>query len=316
MNDMVFRTEVAPLKGLRGLISHDAPVVMMGSCFTDNVGALLQRSGFDVCVNPCGTLYNPASIASALLDILYERRYTRNDLMEHGGVWHSWGHHSRFSDPDPDQVVERINSALAQAADTLSRASVLIVTFGTAWIYRLADTRTVVANCHKQPASMFTHEMLTAQQVTGLWKKMLRELHARYPQLKVLFTVSPIRHLADGAHGNQLSKATLLLAIDQLIAELGPAATPLAPPSLTSVPNASAPLTAFPDAIYFPAYEIVVDDLRDYRFYAADMVHPSDVAVDYIYRRFCESFMTPDTIQRAAVAERQWRRSAHRPLIS
>lgn len=298
MNEMQFRTEVAPLKGLRGLVSHDAPVVMMGSCFTDNIGTLLQRGGFDVCVNPCGTLYNPASIASALLDILYERRYTRDDLMEQGGLWHSWGHHSRFSGADPDQVVERINNALSEAADTLSRASVLIVTFGTAWIYRLADTRTVVANCHKQPASMFTHEMLTAQQVTGLWKKMLRELRGRYPQLKVLFTVSPIRHLANGAHGNQLSKATLLLAIDQLIAELG------------------LPASTSPDAIYFPAYEIVVDDLRDYRFYAPDMVHPSDVAVNYIYRRFCESFMTPDTIQRSADSERQWRRSAHRPMIS
>ena len=281
-----FRTIVQPLKGYQGLVSHEQPVVMLGSCFTDNVGGCLLGGGFPACVNPCGTLYNPASIASALLDILYERPYTRDDLFQHEGLWHSWSHHSRFSGPDPDAVVEHINKSQAEA----SKASALFITFGTSWIFRLTEEGRVVANCHKKPATLFQREMLNTQKVYGLWKKMLRELQARYPALKTVFTVSPIRHLADGAHGNQASKSTLLLAIDQLTQE-------------------------FKDtSLYFPAYEIMMDDLRDYRFYAADMLHPSPVAVAYIYDKFCESFMTQATVMKALQAEREARRAAHRPL--
>lgn len=285
-----FRTIVQPLKGYQGLVSHEHPVVMLGSCFTDNIGGCLLGGGFPACVNPCGTLYNPASIASALLDILYERPYTRDDLFQHEGLWHSWSHHSRFSGPDPDAVVEHINKSQAEASEAMSKASALFITFGTSWIFRLTEEGRVVANCHKKPATLFQREMLNTQKVYGLWKKMLRELQARYPDLKTVFTVSPIRHLADGAHGNQASKSTLLLAIDQLTQE-------------------------FKDtSLYFPAYEIMMDDLRDYRFYAADMLHPSPVAVAYIYDKFCESFMTQATVMKALQAEREARRAAHRPL--
>lgn len=285
-----FRTIVQPLKGYQGLVSHEQPVVMLGSCFTDNIGGCLLGGGFPACVNPCGTLYNPASIASALLDILYERPYTRDDLFQHEGLWHSWSHHSRFSGPDPDAVVEHINKSQAEASEALSKASALFITFGTSWIFRLTEEGRVVANCHKKPATLFQREMLNTQKVYGLWKKMLRELQARYPDLKTVFTVSPIRHLADGAHGNQASKSTLLLAIDQLTQE-------------------------FKDtSLYFPAYEIMMDDLRDYRFYAADMLHPSPVAVAYIYDKFCESFMTQSTVMKALQSEREARRAAHRPL--
>ncbi|WP_279159362.1 GSCFA domain-containing protein [Muribaculum intestinale] len=285
-----FRTIVQPLKGYQGLVSHDQPVVMLGSCFTDNIGGCLLGGGFPACVNPCGTLYNPASIASALLDILYERPYTRDDLFQHEGLWHSWSHHSRFSGPDPDAVAEHINKSQAEALKALSKASALFITFGTSWIFRLTEEGRVVANCHKKPATLFQREMLNTQKVYGLWKKMLRELQARYPALKTVFTVSPIRHLADGAHGNQASKSTLLLAIDQLTQE-------------------------FKDtSLYFPAYEIMMDDLRDYRFYAADMLHPSPVAVAYIYDKFCESFMTQATVMKALQAEREARRASHRPL--
>ena len=263
---------------------------MLGSCFTDNVGGCLLGGGFPACVNPCGTLYNPASIASALLDILYERPYTRDDLFQHEGLWHSWSHHSRFSGPDPDAVVEHINKSQAKASEALSKASALFITFGTSWIFRLTEEGRVVANCHKKPAALFQREMLNTQKVYGLWKKMLRELQARYPALKTVFTVSPIRHLADGAHGNQASKSTLLLAIDQLTQELKDT------------------------SLYFPAYEIMMDDLRDYRFYAADMLHPSPVAIAYIYDKFCESFMTQATVMKALQAEREARRVAHRPL--
>lgn len=287
---MDFRTIITPLKGLQGLIEYSRPTVMLGSCFTDNVGQRMQNAMFDCNINPCGTLYNPASIASALLDILYERPYNENDLIEYNGLWHSFNHHSKFSGKDKADVVWRINNAIKGAVKSLSNASVLIITFGTAWIYRLKEGNCVVANCHKMPASTFNREMLSSTQIYGLWKKMLRELSARYPELKIIFTVSPIRHLSDGAHANQLSKAALLEAVDRLVSEF---------------PN---------QAIYFPAYEIMMDDLRDYRFYAADMVHPSEVAVDYIYDNFCRSFMTDDTIASSKLCEGLTRRLNHRIL--
>ncbi|MCM1021898.1 MAG: GSCFA domain-containing protein [Muribaculum sp.] len=284
---MEFRTAIAPLKGLSGIIDHKRPVIMIGSCFTDNIGAKLLQHGFDVAVNPCGTLYNPASIASTLLDILYRRPYTIDDIFEHQGKWHSFNHHSRFSADTPEQCLQKINSATTLAADKLAHASALIITFGTAYVFRHRATNQIVGNCHKLHPDTFSREMLASTQIHGLWKKMIRELLARNPQQKIIFTVSPIRHLADGAHGNSISKSTLLLAIDRLVAD-------------------------FPDnAIYFPAYEIMIDDLRDYRFYAANMVHPSEVAIEYIYSIFAESVMSTETRQKAAELLRQFKQQAH-----
>ena len=287
---MEFRTVVKPLEGMTGLISHRSPVVMTGSCFTDNIGARLRGELYDCIVNPCGTLYNPASIAASMLDLLYEREFTADELFLHEGVWKSYSHHSRFSGSDRDGVLKMMNDAASEAREALKSASALIVTFGTAWIFRLKEGNRVVANCHKQPASLFNREMLNATQIIGLWKKILREIAARYPDLKVIFTVSPIRHLADGAHGNQVSKSTLLLAVDRLVAEN-------------------------PDmALYFPSYEIMLDDLRDYRFYASDMVHPSDVAVDYIYDLFRQSFIDESDRSLGTECGRLVRRLNHRSL--
>lgn len=275
----------------QGIIDHEHPVVLLGSCFTDSVGQRLASRGFNVAVNPCGTLYNPASIASTLLDVLYRRPFTLDDLFEHDGLWHSYAHHSRFSRSDPQRTLNAINQATLSTADTLQNASTLIVTFGTSWIFRLADSSNrVVANCHRMPPMTFNRQFLTEQSIHGLWKKIVRELLARNPGLKVMFTVSPIRHLADTAHGNQLSKANLLIAIDRLCAD-------------------------FPDnLLYFPSYEIMLDELRDYRFYAADMLHPSEVAVDYIYERFEQTYMTDATRRLSQEALRRYKASQHRPL--
>ncbi len=285
-----FRTIVQPLENQQGLIDHSHPVVMLGSCFSDNVGQRLCDGLFDCIVNPCGTLYNPASIANAVLDLLYDRDYTIDDLFQHEGVWHSFSHHSRFSGTDPDQVLESINESADRARKALSNASAIIVTFGTAYLFRLRENHRVVANCHKMPATMFSREMLPADKITGLWRKMVKEITARYPGMKVVFTVSPIRHLANGAHGNQISKSTLLLGVDALAREM--------PESV----------------VYFPAYEIMMDDLRDYRFYTADMTHPSDVAVDYIYDVFRRSFMTDDTRDLEQQCLKLSRRLKHRHI--
>ncbi|MCM1518840.1 MAG: GSCFA domain-containing protein [Pseudoflavonifractor sp.] len=285
---MEFRTVIKPeSSNLR--LDHTSAIMMLGSCFSDNIGARLEREFFDVDINPVGTLYNPVSIATAIDNIMARRTYVREDLFEHDGRWHSLDHHSRFSGTDADGVLDRINSRICTANDNLRRARVLIVTLGTSWIFRLRSTGMVVGNCHKLPAAMFVRSRMTVDDIVGLWLPLLGRIRDFNPRLEVLFTVSPIRHLADGAHGNQLSKSTLLLAVDRLVSEVS-------------------------EASYFPAYEALMDDLRDYRFYAADMTHPSDVAADYVYSLFCDTYMSDATRQLAASCRKVSSRLAHRPM--
>ena len=286
---MDFRTEILPLEGVKGLVNYSKSVVMLGSCFTDNIGSRLKRAIFDCDCNPCGTLYNPASIASALLDILYERPYTASDLFEHDGLWHSFNHHSKFSGTDKEQTLRHINDSLRSAISSLGRASVLIVTFGTAWIYRLKEGNQVVANCHKMPARMFRQTDLSLAETTESLGRTIGIVRTVNPGAKIIFTVSPLRYLADGMHANTLIKSRLHLAIDAVS-------------------------RSHEGIIYFPAYEIVNDDLRDYRFYADDMKHPSAQAVRYIYDLFSQSFFTPQTAETAAAGRRLSRRLSHRAM--
>lgn len=285
-----FRTIVEPLK-VQGLITHQCGVVMMGSCFSDNIGNRLRQACFDVEVNPFGTLYNPASLACGINAIFSKRKYTNDDLFKVAGDnrWHSFNHHSMFSSVDAEAMLTRINGRISEAYKALSEASVLIVTFGTAWIYELNNTHEVVANCHKLPADRFNRRIMSVDEIVNRWQQVINDIIAFNSKLKVIFTVSPIRHLRDGAHENQLSKATLHIAINRLMQQ-------------------------FEGLIYFPAYEIMNDDLRDYRFYASDMTHPSEVAIDYIYDMFSKSFFDANTTALAQQCERLMRRMAHRPM--
>lgn len=308
---MDFRTVIKPAPATVR-IDHSSGVVMLGSCFSDNIGRRLLDGLFDVDVNPMGTLYNPASIASALDDIMARREFAAADLFEHDGRWHSFAHHSRFSGTDPEKVLRGINSRLRTAHDNLRRAGVLIVTFGTAWIFTLRATRRVVSNCHKLPSAMFIRSRMSVDDIVKLWQPLLSRLRVFNPSLQVIFTVSPIRHLADGAHGNQLSKATLLLAVDSLIETASSVM-----PSEVVCPDGSVLLIdpVPPMAVeYFPAYEALMDDLRDYRFYGADMTHPSETAVDYVYSLFAESHMSAATRDLATACRKVTRRLAHRPM--
>ena len=285
-----FRTIVKPLR-FRGTISHRQGVMMLGSCFSDNIGLRLRQACFDVDINPFGTLYNPASIACGIGAILKCRQYSIDDLFQEKGDnrWHSFSHHSEYSSVDSQLMLEKINQRVCEANKMLQRASTLIVTFGTAWVYKYAPTGKVVANCHKLPASMFERSMMSIDEIVAMWKDVIADVKAINQSIQVIFTVSPIRHLRDGAHENQLSKSTLLLAINQLVRECE-------------------------DVIYFPAYEIMNDDLRDYRFYTSDMTHPSEVAVDYIYDIFSQSFFDDDTITLAEKCEKLSKRLMHIPM--
>ncbi|RHJ82443.1 GSCFA domain-containing protein [Parabacteroides sp. AM08-6] len=251
--------------------SYREQTLLLGSCFAENIGKKLEENKFKIDINPFGTLYNPASIAQAIRVLLSPKGFTGEDLFRHKEMYHSFSHHSRFSSLSETECLNNINNRLFYSASTVREAGRMIVTFGTAWVYKLKSNGQIVANCHKLPEKMFEREMLSVQDITEDWKQVLRSLWEQNPELKLLFTVSPIRHWKDGAHGNQLSKATLLLAIEELQKE-------------------------FPKQIfYFPAYEIMMDELRDYRFYADDMLHPSALAVEYIWQRFTESMLSDES---------------------
>lgn len=248
--------------------SYTEQTVLLGSCFAENIGKKLEEGKFKTDLNPFGTLYNPSSIASAIRMLLRPERFTGDDLFRHEGVYHSFSHHSRFSSPSETECLENINGRLFSSTEIIRKARRMIITLGTAWVYRLRSTGKIVSNCHKLPEKMFDRQMLSVNEITAEWKSLLLSLWEQNPELKILFTVSPIRHWKDGAHGNQLSKATLLLAVEQLQKEF---------PGQTT---------------YFPAYEIMMDELRDYRFYADDMLHPSLQAIEYIWERFTETMLS------------------------
>lgn len=280
-------------------------IVSLGSCFSDEIGERLRDGGFHIEQNPFGTLYNPASIASALRRIMYDLEIGDRDLVEHEGMWHSWHHHGSFSRSTAKECLDVCNNRIHQAHQALKEASLLMVTFGSAWVFEHKGE--IVANCHKLPQQMFVRRRMTVDDIVSLWRPLLDELHACFPLLHTLFTVSPIRHIGDGAHGNQLSKSTLLLAVDELVdCEL--------PPSKKKVKGVKIEAPDQPVTVYFPAYEIVLDELRDYRFYDSDMVHPSSLAVDVVWDGFQRATMVPAVRDQAHFNAKQCKRTHHIPL--
>ena len=267
-------------------IGYGDKILLLGSCFADNIGAKFEEHYFQTTINPFGTLYNPASIARAVLDMGYGP--SGMGLVEHNGLWHSMMHHGSYSGVDKEEVIARCEESRIQMREALQQASVVIVTFGTAWVYEYEGE--VVANCHKLPANRFVRRRLTVDEIVNMWQPIL----AAMPDKHWIFTVSPIRHVKDGLHENQVSKAILLQAVDRL----------------TSIQSNS----LMGSKSYFPSYEIMLDELRDYRFYAEDMVHPSAVAVDYIWQRFVETYMTTGTQQEMRILHQLWRDRHHRLL--
>lgn len=286
---MDFRTIVS-LPNYLTDISHSDRTLLMGSCFAEHIGQMLLEAKFHCDVNPFGILYNPQSIHSALRQIMEKRVYTESDLFFNQEYYRSYMHHGKFASGDVGHTLDQINSRIAQAHLLLPRLNYLLLTFGTAWVYTLKESGQVVANCHKMPASHFERTRLSVDEIVAHYTALLQDIFVLNPDCKVVFTVSPIRHTKDGAHGNQLSKATLLLAIERL-------------------------QTLFPhNALYFPSYEIVLDELRDYRFYNDDMAHPAPIAIKYIWQRFSEAFFSKTTQGIIGECEKINRDLTHRPF--
>ncbi|OFY68243.1 MAG: hypothetical protein A2V64_12100 [Bacteroidetes bacterium RBG_13_43_22] len=268
-------------------ITYDVPVMFIGSCFATSIGRQFEAGHLPVMINPSGTVYNPVSVINTLDTILEAKEYTEKDLYDFNGTWLSFEHYTDFSSENRQLVLEKINKRSAEAGKFLSGAGFLFITFGTARVYRWKADGRIVSNCHKIPAAQFTHELLDVDDIEALWTSQLDKLHMNYPELKIVFTISPVRHWKDGPHGNQLSKATLLLAVEKLLEH-------------PSHPG------------YFPAYELVMDDLRDYRFYADDMLHPSDAAVDYIWNAFSGCYFDKNTLDTWREVEKITKAVSHR----
>lgn len=285
---MHFRTVVDILPS-EVIISHHQSLLLMGSCFAQSIGEKLAGAKFCTTVNPFGVLYNPSSIKKALERMLSGRMYDECDLFEYQGRWHSFEYHSSFSFETKEKTLKNMNEQLSVVAESVKNTDFLLFTFGTAWVYRLQESGEVVSNCHKLPAKMFIRLRLNVEEIVHDYKELITTLRKINPKVKVIFTVSPIRHWKDGANENNLSKAVLLLSVEALCKEL--------------------------EAVYyFPSYEIVLDELRDYRFFAEDMFHPSSQAIDYVWERFSETYFSVETKNLLKQIEKIRQSASHRPF--
>lgn len=290
MKQMIHLSTPVELPKGMPFIAHAQQLLLLGSCFAENIGRLLTENSFRCNVNPFGILYNPLSVAEALREIVEGRVYHEKDLFFFRDCWHSPMHHGVFSSASATDTVQAINSRLWQAHEQSKHADWLLLTWGTAFVYELRETGMLVSNCHKQPEALFSRRRLSIEEIVDRYKGVLNEVWEQNPKTKVLLTISPIRHVRDGMHANQLSKATLLLAAEQLQA-------------------------LFPERVYyFPSYEIVLDELRDYRYYADDMLHPSPLAVRYLWERFGETFFSDETKLIMEECENIRRALAHKPF--
>ena len=255
----------------RDKITYDDRVMFIGSCFASSIGSRMEMGRMPVMINPAGAVFNPVSVINTLDTITSGKEFIQDDLFNHDGTWLSFYHYTNFSSDDPAKVLEKINKKSKEAFDFIRNARFLFITLGTARVYRRKETGQIVSNCHKIPSARFDTELLTVDEIVTLWQNQLNKLYSLFPRMKVVFTISPVRHWKDGAHGNQVSKSVLFLAVEEL---LNHSVSPR----------------------YFPAYELLMDDLRDYRFYADDMLHPSDTAINYIWEAFSGCYLERETL--------------------
>ena len=266
---MQFRTEVKISKS-EFKISHNQRGITVGSCFTTYIGDYLKNAKFPIMVNPLGTVYNPISVCNSLDIITGKRKLIEVDVHNENGIWQSYLLHSSFSALEKKKVFDACNKVQHEFATKFQKLDYVIVSLGTAWVYELKRTKDIVSNCHKSPSNLFDRKRLSFDEIFKKLVEQMFKLRQINPDLHIIFTISPIRHWKDGAHENNVSKAALLLAVNDLI-------------------------RLYKNTSYFPAYEIMMDDLRDYRFYEEDMLHPSKQAVEYIWEKFTETYFSKET---------------------
>lgn len=269
-------------------ISYNDTLISIGSCFSENIGKYFRQYKFNININPFGQQYNPHSIASAIYRLLSAKLYEENELVHHDELYHSYDHHGSYSKSTVQETLDYINGNLQQASQQLKTASVLFLTFGTSHVFRLKDNQQIVSNCHKLSGNYFTRELLKPAEITETMQRAFNELWKVNPGIKIVLTISPVRYFAFGVHENNVSKAYLFTALQQLQEQN-------------------------PGMYYFPAYEMVMDDLRDYRFFAEDMLHPNYQATQYVWDGLCNTMIAKQSIEVMKEVNEVLAAAAHRP---
>lgn len=285
-----FRTEIVTSK--KAEWNHQQLFLFEGSCFAVNIRSAMQRMGFECGGGHHGILFHPSAIAQSINEVLSEKRYHESDLLLSGEKWVSLAHHGSFAGEQKVQVLDHINRHIHEAYSQISRADVMIITFGTSWAWRHKSSNTIVGNCHRLPQQDFERHLSSIPEMTMHWVVVLGKMLEINPKLKIVFTVSPVRHTREGMEQNSLSKALLRALCAELV-------------------------NAFPNqTTYFPSFEIMMDDLRDYRFYEADMIHPNALAIEYIKDKWADTYLSDQAKSRAKEIEQLFKLADHRPSES
>ncbi|MDG5492720.1 GSCFA domain-containing protein [Psychroserpens sp. SPM9] len=288
---MNFQTKIPLQPQQFNPIDYNSKVLLLGSCFSENIGEKFAYYKFQQYQNPFGILFHPLAIETLITHAVNEKRYNKNELFFHNEQWHCFEAHSRLSHVSEDQLLNNLNTEIATTHQFLKEASHIIITLGTAWAYRFIENDRLVANCHKMPQKKFLKELLSVTQITESLEAIISLIRSVNPEASFIFTVSPVRHIKDGFVENTLSKSHLIAAIHQLVAPRN-------------------------GRHYFPSYEIMMDELRDYRFYKDDLVHPNTLAVNYIWSSFKKVWIDQDAEQTMMAVDEIQKGLAHRPFNS
>jgi len=277
---MKLQTQIPLTKQFNSFIDYQSNILLLGSCFSKNIGDKFQYFKFQTTVNPFGIIFNPVSLAKIVERSLKQDYYTEKDIFFHNDLWHCFEVHSELSNPNKETFLNSLNELLDSTNKKLNDSTHIIITLGTSWVYRFIENEHIVANCHKVPQKQFTKELLSVEDITKSLESIVSLIHTVNSKATIIFTVSPVRHIKDGFIENTRSKAHLITAIHSAIQK---------PSSVVG-------------ELYFPSFEIMVDELRDYRFYAEDMLHPNQTAINYIWEKFkqvwisTEAFKTMDAV--------------------
>ncbi|AZQ60388.1 GSCFA domain-containing protein [Maribacter sp. MJ134] len=275
-------------------IDYASELMLLGSCFSEHIGAKLDYFKFRTLQNPFGILFHPLAIENLITRAIQKRGYTPEDLFYHNERWHCFDAHSNTSNLSKEKVLEGLNGQLRKTEQLLSKASHIIITLGTGWTYQKRETGVTVANCHKIPQKEFKKQLLTVDEITASLQRTIQQIRTVNKNAELVFTISPVRHLKDGFVENQRSKAHLIAAVHDIV-------------------------NAYADGeksrvAYFESYELMMDELRDYRFYKADMIHPNTLAIDYIWEKFSEVWVSDDAQVTMELVEEIQRGLDHRPF--
>ena len=283
---MDFRIEFDPPAFQNKIDVHDR-ILMTGSCFTEHIYGYFSSYKFRCLQNPNGTLFNPISIFKAIASYAKNEKVEASSLFQQNGLWNHWDFHSSYSDTNANDTVSKMNASIDQAHHFLKQSNWLIITLGTSFVYENTQGA-IVANCHKVPTAAFKKRLLTSNEIKEAFYQMYQEVKSIHPEMKIIFTISPVRHLRDGFVENNRSKAILLQVVGELVNE--------------------------EDILYFPSYELIIDDLRDYRFYAEDMVHPNYQATKYVWEKFCASCIEGKTRELMKEIDQLNNAMKHKPM--